>query len=48
MGQLEECIKDCNEAIKIEPTFSKSYYRKAKALENQQKLHEAYTVLKEG
>jgi len=27
----EECINDCNKAISIEPTYSKSYYRKAKA-----------------
>lgn len=32
MGQLEECINDCNQAIQIESTFSKSYYRKARAL----------------
>lgn len=31
---FEECIADCNSAIKIEPSFIKSYFRKAKALMN--------------
>ena len=44
----EECIHDCNQAISIDPTFSKSYYRKAKALVNQQKLTEALESLQEG
>ena len=44
----EECIADCNQAIKIEPTFIKSYFRKAKALINQSKLLAAMETLKEG
>jgi tetratricopeptide (TPR) repeat protein len=44
----EECIADCNQAIKIEPTFIKSYFRKAKALINQSKLLQAMETLKEG
>ena len=30
--RFEECIRDCNKAIELYPTFIKSYYRKAKAL----------------
>ena len=45
---FEECIADCNQAIKIEPTFIKSYFRKAKALINQQKMVQAMETLKEG
>ena len=45
---FEECIADCNQAIQIEPTFIKSYFRKAKALINQQKLVQAMETLKEG
>jgi len=48
LASYEECIVDCNKAIEIERTFSKSYYRKAKALVNQQKLTEAMETLKEG
>ena len=44
----EECIADCNKAIQIEPTYSKSFYRKAKALVNQQKMTDALEVIKEG
>ena len=45
---FEECIADCNQAIQIEPTFIKSYIRKAKALINQQKLEQAMETLKQG
>jgi tetratricopeptide (TPR) repeat protein len=34
LSLFEECILDCNQAIQIEPTFIKSYFRKAKALMN--------------
>ena len=44
----EECIADCNKAIQIEPTYSKSFYRKAKALVNQSKLTDALECIKEG
>jgi len=32
LHHYEECISDCNSAIDIEPSYTKSYYRKAKAL----------------
>ena len=48
MGLFEECIADCNEAMKIDPMFPKSYYRKAKAQVNLQKLTDAMETLKEG
>jgi small glutamine-rich tetratricopeptide repeat-containing protein alpha len=48
LASYEECIVDCNRAIEIDPTFSKSYYRKAKALVNQQKLTDAMETLKQG
>jgi len=31
---FDDCILDCNQAIQIEPSFIKSYIRKAKALVN--------------
>lgn len=37
----DEAIIDCNMAIIIDPTFSKAYLRKAKALFNNQKEGEA-------
>ena len=48
MGLFEECIADCNQAMQIDPTFPKSYYRKAKAQVNLNKLTEALETLKEG
>ena len=30
----EECIADCDQAIKIDASYSKSYFRKAKALQD--------------
>jgi len=47
MCRFEECVTDCNEAIKIDPLFPKSYYRKAKALIGLQKLSDAVETLKE-
>ena len=48
LENFEECIKDCVKAIEIEPTFTKSYYRKAKALINIDRLSEALETLKTG
>ena len=48
MGLFEECIADCNQAMQIDPMFPKSYYRKAKAQVNLQKLTDALETLKEG
>ena len=45
---FEECIADCNQAIKIEPAFIKSYFRKARAEINQQKLSDAMDTLQAG
>ena len=48
LENFEECIKDCVKAIEIEPSFPKSYYRKAKALINLERLTEALETLKVG
>ena len=32
LRKYAECIADCDKAIAIEPSYSKSYFRKAKAL----------------
>ena len=45
LHNYEECINDCNSAIEIEPSYTKSYYRKAKALYGQNKLKDALTVI---
>ena len=37
LKKYEDCIADCDKAIELEPTFIKSYYRKAKALFKQAK-----------
>lgn len=48
LEKFEECIEDCVKAIEIDKSFSKSYYRQAKALINLQRLTEALEVLKQG
>ena len=45
LHHYEECISDCNSAIDIEPSYTKSYYRKAKALYYQQKLEESMATI---
>ncbi len=45
LQNYEECINDCNSAIQIEPSYTKSYYRKAKALYCQWRLDEAAEVI---
>ena len=41
LHNYEECIQDCNSAIQIEPSYTKSYYRKAKALYCQNNLQDS-------
>lgn len=41
LGNFENCIQDCDEAIKIEPSFVKSYIRKGNALFNSKRVTEA-------
>ena len=48
LQNYEECIADCNMAIQIDPTFHKSFYRRAKALWRQDKLQEAADSIKQG
>ena len=31
LKEYEKCIKDCDEAIRVDPKFMKSYYRKSMA-----------------
>jgi len=47
MNKYLECIKDCDEAIKIDPAFPKSYFRKAEALVSLNSLEEAKVCLVE-
>ena len=42
---FKECIEDCDQAIQIDPNFTKSYYRKAKALWQIDRLEEASQVI---
>ena len=39
------CIKDCDQAIALDPSFSKSYYRKAKAQLESSDYQEALKTL---
>lgn len=48
MWLFEQCITDCNNAIEVDPTFPKSYYRKAKAQIGLQKYTDALETLKTG
>jgi protein-histidine N-methyltransferase len=32
IGNLEDSLSDCNESIKIDPSYIKTYFRKAKTL----------------
>ena len=41
MGNYEDSLNDCNNAIGIEPKFIKSYIRKGKALVHLNKYDEA-------
>jgi tetratricopeptide (TPR) repeat protein len=48
LSENQKCIDDCNESIKIDPNFHKSYFRKAKAQVNLDKLVDAIETLNEG
>lgn len=41
LHNYEECIGDCNKAIELDENYTKSYYRKSKALYYQNKLQES-------
>ena len=45
---LDECITDCDEALKIEPLFIKAYLRKALALFEKNLYVDASQVVKIG
>lgn len=45
LQKFSKCISDCNEAIKVDPTFPKAYWRKAEALLVTGKLKEAVETL---
>ena len=47
-GEVAKCIADCNTVINLEPTYTKAYVRKAKALVEQDKFHAAVEVLTAG
>ena len=47
-SKYDECIADCNKSLEIEPTFVKTYYRKAKALMCLMQMGNAAKVLQEG
>jgi len=48
MGLLVKCIADCNMAINIDPSFPKSYYRKARAQIGMQNIKAALETLDVG
>ena len=48
MNNLIGCIEDCDEAIKIDPKYIKSYMRKARALHILTKFEEALDTVKIG
>ena len=48
IAMFDNCISDCDKCLKIDPTFVKCYYRKAKALIESKKSKEAMEVLSKG
>ena len=48
MCNFDKCIEDCDAAIKIDPTYAKSYYRKSKALHFLTRFDEAMDSAKVG
>jgi tetratricopeptide (TPR) repeat protein len=45
LQKFSKCISDCNEAIKLDPTFAKAYWRKAESLLVTGRLREAIDTL---
>ena len=45
LNRFEECINDCDNAIDIDPTYWKSYYRQARALYGLYSMKEALEVI---
>ena len=48
MNNFIGCIEDCDEAIKIDPKYIKSYMRKARALHILTQFQEALDTVKIG
>ena len=48
MSDFDGCIEDCDAAIKIDPKYVKSYFRKSKALHFLTRIDEAMEVVKVG
>ena len=48
LKNYEECIKDCDEAIRIEPKFMKSYYRKSMSYRKLENSLEALHTAQQG
>lgn len=45
LEKYNKCVSDCNEAIALDPTFGKAYYRKADALMTMGKIQEAVETM---
>ena len=45
LKKYEECVNDCDEAIKVDPKYVKSYFRKSLALLRLQKMNEALDMI---
>ena len=48
LQEFNECVKDCDQAIQINPSFAKAYFRKGKALASLDELNEAKEVVEAG
>jgi tetratricopeptide (TPR) repeat protein len=45
LSHVEECITDCTEAIALDPSYTKAYYRRALAYEQQEEFESAVSDL---